>query len=75
MDSAFKVLADLESRIGAAGFSMAEVCREAGISQAQVSRWRSKIYEPRLSSLQKLEDALKDMVKERGQFAGRVEAR
>lgn len=66
MDSAYKVLADLESRIGAAGFSTAEVCRRAGVSQAQVSRWRSKTYEPRLSSLQKLDDVLKDMVRERG---------
>lgn len=66
MDSAFKVLADLENRIGAAGFSMAQVCRRAKVSQAQVSRWRAKTYEPRLSNLQKLDDVLKDMIAERG---------
>jgi len=65
MDSAFKVLADLENRIGASGFSMAQVCKQAKVSQAQVSRWRSQTYEPRLSGLKKLEDALYALLADR----------
>lgn len=58
MKTAFQILSDIEHAAGAAGFTMADVCREAGIHQAQVSRWKAKVSEPRLSGLQRLEDAL-----------------
>ncbi len=64
MRTAFQELAALEHRAAAGGFSMAQVCRRAGIHQAQVSRWKSKDYEPRISSLQKLEDAIAALERE-----------
>jgi len=66
MLTAFQVLADLENRAAAQGFSMAQVCRRAKVHQAQVSRWKSKDYEPRLSSINKLDVALQDLIRERG---------
>lgn len=56
---AYELLATIEQNVSDAGFTMADVCRKAGIQQSLVCRWRNQKYEPRLSSLQKLEDALR----------------
>jgi len=56
--NAHSILYNLEQRIAAQGLTMAAVCREAGMSQAVVSRWRARKYEPKLSSLDRLEQAL-----------------
>ena len=62
---AFDYLQQLESRVETAGFTMARLCRKAGMQQSLVSRWRARDYEPRLSSLRKLEDALTALIAER----------
>lgn len=59
---AFTLLSDLDHRIQRQGLNMAAVCREAGISHSLVSRWKAKLYEPRLSSLARLEDAFNALV-------------
>lgn len=62
---AYDYLHDLESRVELAGFTMARLCRKAGMQQSLVSRWKARAYEPRLSSLRKLEDALTALAAER----------
>jgi transcriptional regulator with XRE-family HTH domain len=56
--NAYTLLADIEARAEAAGFSVADLCRESGIAHSMVSRWRKKIYEPKLSNLERLDAAL-----------------
>lgn len=48
----------LLSEIDAAGVSVRAVCRAAGVDPALVSRWKSGRVEPRMSTLQRLRDAL-----------------
>lgn len=58
---AYSLLQDLEAKIRASGLNMATVAKHAGIQHSLVSRWKAKLYEPRLSSLRKLEEALADL--------------
>jgi len=44
--------------VSKAGYSVAQVCKAAGIDPSLVSRWKGGRVEPRLSSLIKLEAAL-----------------
>jgi hypothetical protein len=53
-----KLLLVILDDISKAGFSVAEVCKGAGIDPSLVSRWKSGKVEPRLSSLTKLEASL-----------------
>jgi transcriptional regulator with XRE-family HTH domain len=62
--TAYEILEDIEARAERAGFRIADLCRESGIAHPLVSRWRKKLYEPRLSSLHKLEDALDSLLSE-----------
>lgn len=50
-------ITDVKKRAETAGFNMAEVCREAGLDQAQVSRWLSGKTVPLVSSIDKLRQA------------------
>ena len=50
-------ITDVKKRAEAAGFNMAEVSREAGLDQAQVSRWVSGKTVPLVSSIDKLRQA------------------
>jgi transcriptional regulator with XRE-family HTH domain len=65
MRDAYAYLQEIELSAKQNGLPMAELCRKAGMQQSLVSRWRSRAYEPRLSSLQKLEDALATLIAER----------
>lgn len=62
MKTAFEFLDEIERQAHEWGFTMAELCREAGMQQSLVSRWRSRDYEPRLSSLLKLSQALNTLI-------------
>jgi transcriptional regulator with XRE-family HTH domain len=59
------LLVGLLDDISKAGFSVAEVCKAAGIDPSLVSRWKGGRVEPRLSSLIKLEAALELMKTQR----------
>lgn len=56
--TAFDILAQIDADADRAGIPIYKVAQHAGISPGLVSRWRSKTYEPRLSSLQRLRDSL-----------------
>jgi transcriptional regulator with XRE-family HTH domain len=58
-------ITDIKKRAFDTGFSMAEVSREAGIDQAQVSRWYSGKTIPLVSSVDKLKQALDRLVAKR----------
>lgn len=62
--TAYDILNDIETRAERAGFRIADLCRESGVAHPLVSRWKKKLYEPRLSSLHKLEDALESLLAE-----------
>jgi transcriptional regulator with XRE-family HTH domain len=50
-----------------AGFKMSDICREAGIDQAQLSRWLAGHTVPLISSIDKLRAATDRLI------AGRIE--
>jgi transcriptional regulator with XRE-family HTH domain len=47
--------------IAKTGFSVARVCRSAGIDPSLVSRWKGGRVEPRISSLAKMRAALDEL--------------
>jgi transcriptional regulator with XRE-family HTH domain len=55
-------ITDIKQRAFDAGFNMAEVSREAGLDQAQVSRWSSGKTIPLVSSVDKLRQALDRLI-------------
>ncbi len=55
-------ITDIKKKAAAAGFNMAEVSREAGLDQAQVSRWISGKTVPLVSSVDKLKFALDRLI-------------
>jgi transcriptional regulator with XRE-family HTH domain len=55
-------ITDIKKRAESAGFNMAEVSREAGLDQAQVSRWISGKTVPLVSSVDKLKQALDRLI-------------
>jgi transcriptional regulator with XRE-family HTH domain len=48
---------EIEAEAAAAGLSMAEVCRRAGVAQSTFTRWKSGKTEPTLDVYRKLRDA------------------
>jgi transcriptional regulator with XRE-family HTH domain len=58
-------ITDIKKRAESAGFSMAEVSREAGLDQAQVSRWLSGRTIPLISSVEKLKLATERLISSR----------
>ena len=55
-------ITDIKTRAESAGFSMADVSREAGLDQAQVSRWLSGKTIPLVSSIDKLKQATERLI-------------
>jgi len=55
-------ITDIKKRAESAGFSMADVSREAGLDQAQVSRWLSGKTIPLVSSIDKLKQATERLI-------------
>jgi transcriptional regulator with XRE-family HTH domain len=55
---------DLKKKVEAAGFSMTEVCNEAGVSSGTPSHWRSRS-SPNQKTYDKLVDALYRLVDRR----------
>jgi len=55
-------ITDIKKRAESAGFSMADVSREAGLDQAQVSRWLSGKTIPLVSSIDKLKLATERLI-------------
>ena len=50
-------LTEIIERADKAGFKMADICREAGIDQAQMSRWMAGHTVPLITSIEKLRTA------------------
>jgi hypothetical protein len=50
-------LTEIIERAEKAGFKMADICREAGIDQAQMSRWIAGHTVPLITSIEKLRTA------------------
>jgi len=61
-------LTEIIERAEKAGFKMADICREAAIDQAQMSRWMAGHTVPLITSIEKLRIATDRLI------AGRVEA-
>ena len=61
-------LTEIIERAEKAGFRMADICREAGIDQAQMSRWMAGHTIPLITSIEKLKTATDRLI------ASRVEA-
>jgi transcriptional regulator with XRE-family HTH domain len=61
-------LTEIIERAEKAGFKMADICREAGIDQAQMSRWMAGHTVPLITSIEKLKTATDRLI------ASRVEA-
>ena len=61
-------LTEIIERAEKAGFRMADICREAGIDQAQMSRWMAGHTVPLITSIEKLKTATDRLI------ASRVEA-
>ena len=55
-------ITDIKKRAESAGFSMADVSREAGLDQAQVSRWLSGKTIPLVSSIDRLKQATERLI-------------
>lgn len=52
------LLKNLLEEIDRGPFTVARVCAEAGVDPSQVSRWKATDIEPRLSSVERLQEAL-----------------
>jgi len=50
-------LTEIIERAEKAGFKMADICREAGIDQAQMSRWMAGHTVPLITTIEKLRTA------------------
>lgn len=57
-----KVLDDIHKKARANGLFMCQVCAEAGIHPAQVSRWRKGKVRPLYDSVLALEEALERLI-------------
>lgn len=53
---------DIAERAKASGFSMAAVCRQAGVAQSTPSRVRKGCWEPKPRTVRKLSAALEELV-------------
>lgn len=67
-----KYITETIKRAEKAGFSMADICREAGIDQAQLSRWLAGHTVPLISSIDKLKDATNRLIKKRSKVLGKM---
>ena len=54
----YVIIDDLESAAKHAGFKMPAVCKEAGVAPTTHTRWKRRKVEPKLSTVNKLRDAL-----------------
>jgi len=61
-------ITEIIERAEKAGFKMSDICREAGIDQAQMSRWMAGHTVPLITSIEKLKTATDRLI------ASRVEA-
>ena len=61
-------LTEIIERAEKAGFRMADICREAGIDQAQMSRWMAGHTVPLITSIEKLRTATDRLI------AGRIKS-
>jgi transcriptional regulator with XRE-family HTH domain len=61
-------ITEIIERAEKAGFKMSDICREAGIDQAQMSRWIAGHTVPLITSIEKLRTATDRLI------ASRVEA-
>lgn len=61
-------ITEIIERADKAGFKMSDICREAGIDQAQMSRWIAGHTIPLITSIEKLKTATDRLI------ASRVEA-
>ena len=70
MKTAHDLFTELMAVVDAAELSQGEVFREAGISTAQLTRWRREDHEPRLSNLRALAEAAKVVAARHGRVLG-----
>ena len=59
-------ITEIIERAEKAGFKMSDICREAGIDQAQMSRWMAGHTVPLITSIEKLRTATDRLI------AGRI---
>jgi hypothetical protein len=67
------LLKNLLEEIQAGPFSVARVCVKAGMDPSQVSRWKVRDIEPRLSTIERLQEAHAQLKAEANRKAGRRE--
>lgn len=65
MKQAQAAIEAIRHKVEAAGFRMSDLCRVAGIDQAQLSRWANGQTEPLYSNMMKLEEAADALVEAR----------
>lgn len=66
MQNALNVTPDgLIDRVSRSGFTMADVCREAGVAQSTPSRWKANNWEPKPRTLRSLDAALNKLIERR----------
>jgi transcriptional regulator with XRE-family HTH domain len=65
MTTARLYLQKLLDEIAAGPFTVAKVCAQAGMHPSMVSRWKKSGIEPRISTLERLEEAHACMLAER----------
>jgi len=58
-------ITEIIERAEKAGFKMSDICREAGIDQAQMSRWIAGHTVPLITSIEKLKSATDRLIAER----------
>ena len=64
MTTARHYLQQLLDEIDAGPFTVARVCAAAGMNPSMVSRWKKYAIEPRLSTLERLEEAHSQLLAE-----------
>jgi|DEB3_MinimDraft_2_1074329.scaffolds.fasta_scaffold02824_5 transcriptional regulator with XRE-family HTH domain len=56
---------EIQERAALAGFTMADVCREAGLDPSVASRWKAGKVTPLVSSIHRLKDAADRLIAQR----------
>ena len=56
---------EIQDRADLAGFTMADVCREAGLDPSVASRWKAGRVIPLISSVNRLKDAVDRLIARR----------
>lgn len=61
-------ITEIIERAERAGFKMSDICREANIDQAQLSRWTAGTTVPLVTSIDKLKHATERLIAKRQEY-------